>query len=509
MNIKVSFQKAPKGKADTAVVAVFKGGHLGAGALALDKSCGGLIGYHLKKQKKFGGKKGQVLALSAPKDSRYTRIVLLGMGNPAELDSAACEAAGGRLFASLSGAGGVKAVFLLGGEKFGGKVKAEEAAAHLAMGLTLRSYSFDKYKTEKKQDGASAEKLSAVDFIGAPAAAAKIYAGLEKTAKGIFWARDLVNEPPNVLYPDSFAKRIQKELRPLGVEVEILDEKKMKKLGFNAHLAVGMGSVHKPRVVIMRWHGGGRKKGKTMKAPLAFVGKGLTFDTGGVNIKPSGGMEEMKLDMGGAAAVVGLMKTLALRKSKAQVVGIAGLAENAVDGAAYRPSDILKSMSGKTVEVMNTDAEGRLVLIDCLTYVQRTYKPRLIIDLATLTGAMMVALGSEYCGTFVNDDKMWKQMKDASAVTGEKLWRMPLDEVFSKELDSSIADVRSLGNGRNAGACIAAGFLERFIEGKTPWAHMDIAGTAWIRGDKPTCPKPATGFGVRVLDRFVADHYEP
>lgn len=506
MDVKVGFAKTPKAGSDTAVVCIYKDNRLGTAAQTLDKASGGLIRHHLKKQGKFTGAAGQVMALSAPPASRYARIVLLGLGDPAALDARGCETAGGKLSTALAATGTVKAALLCGGEKTGGKMKPEDVAAHIAMGVKLRSYSFEKYKTLKKKNGST--KFVSFEVAGAPAGAAKKYAPLGHVAEGIFWARDLVNEPPNVLYPDSFAKQIQKELRPLGVEVEILDEKKMKALGFNAHLAVGMGSAFKPRVVIMRWHGGKKKKGKAMKNPLAFVGKGLTFDTGGVNIKPSGGMEEMKLDMGGAAAVAGLMMALARRKSKAEVVGIAGLAENAVDGASYRPSDILQSMSGQTVEVMNTDAEGRLVLIDSLTYVQRKYKPRLIIDLATLTGAMMVALGSEYCGTFVNDEKLWKQMEAASAASGEKLWRMPLDEVWRREMDSSIADVRTLGNGRYAGACTAAGFLQRFIEGKTPWAHMDIAGTAWNKADTAICPKPATGFGVRILDRFIADHYE-
>ena len=287
----------------------------------------------------------------------------------------------------------------------------------------------------------------------------------------------------------------------------MFDEKKMHKLGFHAALAVGMGSARGPHIVIMKWNGSGNKfkEGE----PLAFVGKGVTFDTGGVNLKPSGGMEDMKLDMGGAAAVVGLMKSLALRKSKADVIGIVGLAENMPSHLAYRPSDVIDSLSGKTIEVMNTDAEGRLILADCLTYVQRTYKPKLAIDLATLTGAMMIALGYDYCGTFVNDNKLWEQLEAASKTSGEKLWRMPLDEAYKKDMVSKIGDVKSLGGmGRYAGACTAAGFLEHFIENDLPWAHMDIAGTAWIKADKPTCPKPGTGFGVRILDRFVAENFE-
>lgn len=509
MSVKIGFGKTSKGGADTAVVCIYGNGKMGDAAAGLDEDCGGLLSHHLKKQKKFSGKAGQTMVLSAPRDSRYARIALLGLGDAAKLDATACETAGGKLYAALTGAGADKTVLILDGAKNAGQMKAEDMAAHIAMGLKLRSYRFDKYKTEKKDDNGNGG-LASFDVAGAPAAAAKKFAALSMAADGIFWARDLINEPPNVLYPDSFAKRIQKELKPLGVEVEIFDEKKMKSLGFGAHLAVGQGSAFKPRVVVMRWHGGKKTKGRVLKNPLAFVGKGLTFDTGGVNLKPSGGIEDMKYDMGGAATVVGLMKTLALRKCKTPVVGIVGLAENALDGFSYRPSDILKSLSGKTIEVMNTDAEGRLVLADALTYVQRTYRPRAVVDLATLTGAIVTALGVEYCGVFSNDDKLWAQMDGAGKACGEKLWRMPLDETFNKELDSHIADVKSLGNlARSAGSSIAACFLQRFVEDGTPWAHMDIAGVAYTKADRATCPKNSgVGFGVRTLDRFIADHYE-
>jgi leucyl aminopeptidase len=286
--------------------------------------------------------------------------------------------------------------------------------------------------------------------------------------------------------------------------VEVLDEKKMAKLGFGAHLAVGMGSIRPPRVVIMRWNGTSKKSNK----PLAFVGKGVTFDTGGISIKPAAGMEEMKMDMGGSAAVVGLIRALAQSKAKVDVVGIVGLAENMPSDRSYRPADIVTSLSGKTIEVLNTDAEGRLVLCDALTYVQKTYKPSMIIDLATLTGAIMVALGFEYAGAFVNDDKLWGQLEKASKATGEKLWRMPLDQAYRDEMTNNITDLKNLGNqGRYGGACSAAGFLEHFIEDGTPWAHLDIAATAWMKTEKATVPKGGTGFGVRLLYRLVLDNY--
>ncbi len=503
MTVSATFQKTPETKTDTVIVGIYKDNRLTPSAEALDKENGGLIQYSLKNQKKFMGKQGVTLSLALPQGGDYNRILLIGLGDPAKLDAGACETIGGKLYMALSSVGAVHATLLIDSDQARENCSAPAMAAHIVMGAKLRSYSFDRYKSKKDDE---VEKFENIEVVTDEARQAHdLYETLDHVGEGMFLARDLVNDPPNELYPESFARIIKEELKPLGVDIEIFDDKKMEKLGFHAHLAVGMGSVRLPRVVIMRWNGADKKDSQ----PLAFVGKGVTFDTGGVNIKPTGGMEEMKLDMGGAAAVVGLMKSLALRKAAAHVVGIVGLAENMPSHMAYRPSDVLQSMSGKTVEVMNTDAEGRLVLADCLTYVQRTYTPRLVIDLATLTGAMMVALGTEYCGTFVNDNEMWEQMAVASKESGEKLWRMPLDEAFRKEMDSTIADIKTLGtSGRYAGACTAAGFLQRFIEGDTPWAHMDIAGTAWVKKDTAICPKPATGFGVRILDRFIANNYE-
>ena len=339
-------------------------------------------------------------------------------------------------------------------------------------------------------------------------AAKKAFATLDAVGQGVFLARDLVNEPPNELHPESYAKLIQKELKPLGVEVEVLDEAKMTKLGFKSLLSVGQGSIRESRCVIMRWNGTSKKITKTSKNPIALVGKGVTFDTGGISLKPGPGMDLMKMDMGGSAAVVGTMKAIAKRKAKANVIGIVGLVENMPSDRAYRPGDVIGSLSGKTIEVLNTDAEGRLVLADALTYVQDTYKPATVIDLATLTGAIMVALGFEYCGTFANDDKLWDGLKKASDNTGEKFWRMPLDEAYRKEMESDIADVKNLGGTGLGGACSAAGFLEHFIDKGTKWAHIDIAGTAWWKTDSATTPKGGTGFPVRALNDFIANEYE-
>lgn len=504
MDIKINFLKALRAKYEIAVITVYKGKKPGEGTKALDKKTRDFAEQALTKNKKFTAKLGETLVLSTPEDCSYDQIVWLGLGDPAELDVIKCETAGGKLSVALGQLGAEAAVMLAAKDKGLKKTTPDEAAAHIAYGFRLRSYSFTQYKS--KQD--KTRKIKKLDVVAAdlPKAAGE-YKTLEQVGEGVFLARDLVNEPPNQLYPETMAKRIKDELTPLGVSVEILDEKKMQKLGMGALLAVGMGSDRPPRMAIMRWNGSGKKPSKTV--PLAFVGKGVTFDTGGVSLKPAASMQDMKMDMGGAAAVIGLIKALALRKSKADVIGAVGLVENMPSARSYRPDDILVSLSGKTIEVHNTDAEGRLVLADTLTYVQQTYKPKTIIDLATLTGAMMVALGHEYCGSFVNDDKLWSQMEQSSAATGEKLWRMPLDEAWRSAMESAVADLQNLGKtGRFAGACTAAGFLEHFIEDGVKWSHMDIAGTAWRKSDQPTVPKFGTGFGVRVLNRLVADHYE-
>lgn len=515
MNFSVSFGNTLRNPADSALVFVYKDNRLSAGAEELDRDNGGLITHYLGRQDKFSGKSGQALVLSAPKDSAYTRLILVGLGDAAKLDAQGCETIGGKLFPVLAAHGVRRAHILAGGEQALDKIDVPDMLAHILLGLRLRSYRFDKYKkagSDKDDSNNGKALLEAIEVItDHDKDGAQLDETYQAVAEGVFFARDLVNEPPNMLFPESFAERIKTELKPLGVEVEIFDEKKMHKLGFHAHLSVGQGSEQASCVVVMRWNGlkSSSSNGKDKAGPVAFVGKGITFDTGGINIKPSGGMEDMKMDMGGAAATVGVMKTLARRKAKADVISIVGLAENMPSHMAYRPSDIISSMAGKTIEVMNTDAEGRLVLADCLTYVQKEYKPQLVIDLATLTGAIMVALGHEYCGGFVNDDTLWQQLEQAAKNGNEKLWRMPLDEAYKKDMESPIADLRSLGgSGRMGGACTAAGFLQHFIEDGTRWAHLDIAGTAWVKQDSPLGPKPATGYGVRLLDRLVAGYYE-
>jgi leucyl aminopeptidase len=313
-------------------------------------------------------------------------------------------------------------------------------------------------------------------------------------------ARDLVNEPANILYPAEFARRTG-GLKKLGVTVEVLDVAAMKKLGMGAILGVGMGSAHEPKLVIMRWNGG--KRGAD---PIAFIGKGVCFDSGGISIKPAQGMEDMKGDMAGAACVVGLMQALAARKAKANVIGAIGLVENMPGGKAQRPGDIVTAMSGQTIEVINTDAEGRLVLADVLHYINQRFKPKFMIDLATLTGAIMVALGQEYAGLFSNDDKLAERLTKAGEETGERVWRMPLGAEYDKLIDSKFADMKNTG-GRFAGSITGAQFVQRFVD-KTPWAHLDIAGTALSSPQTEINKSWSAGWGVRLLDRLVEDHYE-
>ena len=501
MTVSIAFSKAPQKNCEAAVLCFYSDKAPSAPVNSLNYECNGFVDHALEKAKRFKGKSGQVEVMMLPEDAPYPYVVLLGCGEKDDFNAVAAEKAGGQLFAALDGKG------IAGVEVYADNELEQSAviAAHIATGFKMRSYKFDRYQSKKDDDDSSAEIDSLHVVVFDEDHARDAFSAQDAALDGVFFARDLVNEPPNVLHPESYAQRIKKVMRPLGVEVEIPDEKKMEKLGMNALLAVGQGSDRASQLVIMRWHG---DKDDT-DAPLAFVGKGVTFDTGGISLKPGAGMEEMKMDMGGSAAVVGLMIALATRKSKSNVIGVVGLVENMPSARAYRPADIITSHSGKTIEVLNTDAEGRLVLVDALSYVQQRFKPSLIIDLATLTGAMLVSLGHEYCGTFVTDDALWEQMDQAGAETYERLWRMPLDEAWKKDMEGTITDVQNMSKaGRWAGSCTAAAFLWHFIEDGTPWAHMDIAGMAWVKNDKDTVPKYGTGFGVRVLDRFVANNYE-
>jgi leucyl aminopeptidase len=367
--------------------------------------------------------------------------------------------------------------------------------------MRLRAYSFDRYKTKKKDADAEPKTVAVTIACDADTTVKKLMKNRDAVADGVMLARDLVNEPPNVIYPESFADRA-KALEKLGVEVEILDEKAMKKLGMGSLLAVGQGSERESRLVVMRWNGAKEEKAQ----PIAFIGKGVTFDTGGISIKPAAGMEDMKGDMGGAACVVGLMHALAARKAKANVIGAIGLVENMPDGKAYRPGDILTSMSGQTIEVINTDAEGRLVLADVLWYIQDRFKPAFMINLATLTGAILVALAKEYAGLFSNNDELANRLAAAGQATGERVWRMPLGPEYDKMIDSKFADMKNTG-GRDGGSITAAQFLQRFVN-DTPWAHIDVAGTAMAASPNDINKSWGPGWGVRLLDRLVVENYE-
>ena len=383
------------------------------------------------------------------------------------------------------------------------------AAAEFMLGMRLRDYQFDHYKTKKNEDEESKGRADIVVAVDEPAAVRREAKGRAAVADGVLTARSLVNEPANILHPEEFANRAA-ALKKLGVEVTVLDESAMRELGMGALLGVGQGSVRGSRIVIMRWRGAKSAKDsaktKSKAKPIAFVGKGVCFDTGGISIKPAAAMEDMKGDMAGAACVVGLMQALAGRKANVDVLGAIGLVENMPGPEAQRPGDIVKSMSGQTIEVINTDAEGRLVLADLLWYVQDKFKPKFIVDLATLTGAILVALGQEHAGLFTNDDELGERLIAAGKATGEKLWRLPLGAAYDKMIDSKFADMKNIG-GRHAGSITAAQFLQRFVNG-TPWAHLDIAGTGMGSPASEINQSWGAGFGVRLLDRLIADHYE-
>jgi leucyl aminopeptidase len=445
---------------------------------------------------RFKGKLGSTLDIAAPADLKADRLVVVGLGKPKDLKPYDSLKLGGAAMGKVPRA--AREVTMLADYPSG--AMDAEAAADLALGARLRAYRFDRYKTKRKDEDERPDGVTLAIGVADPAAARRAFVDRAAVADGVVLARDLVNEPPNVLFPDSFARRAT-ALRRAGVAVEVFDVRKMRQLGMGALLAVAQGSAHDARVVVMRWNGG-RKGDK----PIAFIGKGVCFDTGGISIKPAQNMEDMKGDMAGAACVVGLMQALATREAKVNAVGVIGLVENMPDGKAQRPGDIVTTMSGQTVEVINTDAEGRLVLADVLHYTANRFKPQFMIDLATLTGAIMVALGQEIAGLFTNDDKLAERLAKAGEATGERVWRMPLGPDYDKLIDSKFADMKNTG-GRHGGAITAAQFLQRFVA-KTPWAHIDIAGVALASPQTDINKSWSSGFGVRLLDRFVADYYE-
>ena len=445
---------------------------------------------------RFKGKNASTLDLVAPPGLDLSRLVIVGVGKARDLKAQDFVKLGGIGMGNIPAAASEATLIA---DLPGGAVKPERAA-DMALGVQLRAYAFERYKTKRKDDEEKATKVKITIAVAGVAAVEKAFAARAAVADGVAIARDLVNEPANVLYPEEFARRAG-SLKKLGAVVDVLGVKEMKKLGMNALLGVGQGSGHESRTVIMRWNGG--KRGV---APLAFVGKGVCFDTGGISIKPAASMEDMKGDMAGAACVVGLMHALAARKAKVNAVGAIGIVENMPDGRAQRPGDIVTTMSGQTIEIINTDAEGRLVLSDLLHYVNKQFKPKFMIDLATLTGAIIVALGQEYAGLFANDDKLAERLVKVGNEIGERLWRMPLGPEYDKMIDSKFADMKNTG-GRYGGAITAAQLLQRFVD-KTPWAHLDIAGTAMGSPQSEINRSWGSGFGVRLLDRLVAEYYE-
>ena len=495
MKVRVANYALPKSGA--AVVGVLEDGKLLPAAAALDKQAGGALSKAIAASR-FTGKSGQWLEVLTPAGLELDRVLLAGLGKADEVDALKLQNLGGNAVQKAGGCGSSELTVVCDSVAKA-KLDGPEAAANIAYGAQLGSYRFDKYKSKLKPDDLPSVKTVTVACEGAAKARAA-YAPLAAIAEGVFMTRDLLSEPPNVLFPESLAAEC-KTLSKLGVKVQVLGEAQMKKLGMGALLGVGQGSRRESQLVVMQWNGGAAKA-----KPVAFVGKGVTFDTGGISLKPGPGMEAMKWDMGGSGTVIGLMKALAGRKAKANVVGVVGLVENMPDGNAQRPGDVVTSMSGQTIEIHNTDAEGRLVLADALWYTQDKFKPQFMVDLATLTGAMIIALGHEHAGLFSNNDELAERLTAAGKAVGEPVWRMPLSDAYDKKINCDIADMKNVG-GRDAGSITAAQFLKRYVN-EVPWAHLDIAGTAWTDSASPTVPKGGVGWGVRLLDRLVAENYE-
>ena len=443
-------------------------------------------------QARFDGAAGTIAETAALDGEQAKRLLLVGIGEGSEHD---LERGGAALTAKLqtSGAAQVHVDFASTGSS-----DADDVLA-FAMGARLRGWRLDTYRT-RLADKAK-PTLKTVTIASPHGDLSDRWAANEAIAEGVAFTQTLVAEPPNILYPESFVERCQ-HLADLGVELEILDERQMKALGMGALLGVAQGSTRPPRLLAMRWNGG-----NAGEAPVVFIGKGVTFDTGGISLKPGAGMDMMKWDMGGAGAVAGAMKAIAGRKAKANVVGVVGLVENMPDGNAMRPGDIVTTMSGQTVEVLNTDAEGRLVLCDAISWAQKAYDPKVIVDLATLTGAMVISLGHEYAGMFANDEALAADLLAAGEASNNKLWRFPLSPAYDKLIDSPIADMKNIGP-REGGSITAAQFLKRYVDEGVAWAHLDIAGMAWADKDGPVYAKGATGYGVRLLDRYIAAKHE-
>jgi len=487
--MQIQFAAAPAASADALALPVAKDG---VGAINWGSLDGAALAIAAAAAGRFTGEAGSVVEVFVPADGGVRQVLLLGVGDGAPAD---WGKAGGALVARLLTSGVTGVTFELSGA-----TATPEAIARFAATASQRAWRYDQYRTRLPET--QKPSLATLTIAGAPEGTDAAWGVQSAVTDGMALTRQLVTEPPNILYPETFVERVRQAFEGSGATIDVLDEAAMRELGMGALLGVSLGSAREARLLAIRWQGAGEGD-----PAVALVGKGVTFDTGGISLKPGAGMEDMKWDMGGAGAVAGAMLALVKRKARANVIGVCGLVENMPDGAATRPSDVLTSMSGQTIEVLNTDAEGRLVLADCVTWVQRTHRVKTIVDLATLTGAMIVSLGNEYGGLFANDDTLAGQLATAGEETGDKLWRFPLSATYDKLIDSPIADMKNVGP-RGAGSITAAQFIQRFVEDGVHWAHLDIAGMVW--SDKPGAhhDKGATAYGVRLLDRFIADALE-
>ena len=469
---------------------------LSPAAVSVDTASNGQLKQALAVAR-FEGEAGSIVEIIAPTGMSATRLLVVGMGSADKATATVFEKIGGAIAARCQSGGETRVTVDMAG--ITAALPLAVAAAHLGHGAMLRSYRFDKYRTTMKAK--AKPTLVQMDIIGVAGAQA-YHAELSAIAGGVERTRDLVSEPANIIFPESFVASAA-NLADLGIEITVLGEPEMEALGMGALLGVSQGSVRPARLMAMRWNGTGNPDAK----PVVLVGKGVTFDTGGISIKGAAGMEDMKWDMGGAGAVTGALHALAARKAKAHVIGVVGLVENMPDGNAQRPGDVVTSMNGQTIEVINTDAEGRLVLCDAIWWAQEQYDPEVVVDLATLTGAIIVSLGHEFGGMFSNDDGLARQLQQAGETSGERLWRMPMNEAFDGLIDSAIADMKNVGP-RDGGSITAAQFIKRFVKPGVKWAHLDIAGMVWADKAGAVFDKGATGYGVRLLDRFIAENYE-
>ncbi len=498
MTFKVTFNSQLKFNNDLTLILLDESLKLRGNIALLDKNYGGIISEAIKL--KTLNKKGSVKSIYLNKDKAIREILLYNVGNEKNINVDNAERIGGSIFSSIPKSCKKLTIYFEIDKKY--KITLEQLAAKITHGIKLRSYSFYKYKLKSKDKFNNL--LKEVEFkVGSVALAKKYYAPLKALEEGVFLTRNLVSEPANILTPENLAKEAEK-LKTLGVKVEVLKLPQIKKLKMGALLGVAMGSANEPRVVSMSWNG---TKNKKSKPEVCFVGKGVTFDTGGISIKPSGGMEDMKWDMGGSGVVIGLMKALAGRKANVNISAVVGLVENMPSGKAQRPGDVVVASSGHSIEVINTDAEGRLVLADAVTYAINKFNPKRLIDLATLTGAVIVSLGPQRAGIFSNNDELASNIFDSGEKTGEKVWRMPVGEEYDDDIKSAIADMKNVGSGRGAGATSGAKFIEQFTK-NIPWVHIDIAGVTWAKSNSILYPTGGTGFGVRLLNTYVKDFIE-